>query len=100
MLLNLKEEKEMIPFMDYVTKNADSIFVFSMRDGSILKVKMFNREFESDNGLNLDDPNYEEYWEMPFEVVEIIKDEANKYLVGDKFCINYHCIPTSYTKID
>ena len=42
----------------------------------------------------------EEYWEMPFEVIEIVKDDSNKYLVGSKFCVNCNCVPSSYNKVN
>lgn len=96
MWLNNYEEATYGPFSDYIDKNEGKLFLFELNDGAIVIVKDFSGDFESDNGLDSKEDGYEEYWERAFEIVEIIKDDSNKYKVGQKFCINYHCVPNSY----
>lgn len=100
MWLNEKEGPLFGPFNEYISKNDGATFEFVMQDGAILLVKDYSGEFESDNSLDVDDPNYEEYWEQAFEVTSIKKNCHKGYLKGDKFCINYKNIPASYKVID
>lgn len=47
---------------------------FPEGDSYICKI---NTAWESDNGLDEDDPNYDEYWEEWYDVVEILKRGPN-----------------------
>lgn len=84
------------PFSDFIDNNENKRFEFELNDGAIVIVADYSGDFESDNGLDLKEDGYEEYWERAFEIIKILKDGSNKYKVGQKFCINYHCIPNSY----
>ncbi len=96
MWLNKNEEKTYGPFSKYIDEHIDERFLFELADSAIVVVKDYSGDFESDNGLELNEPGYEEYWERAFEIVEIIKDDKNIYRVGGKFCVNYHTIPKTY----
>lgn len=96
MWLNKFEESIYGPFSDFIEKNIDKEFIFELNDGAVLVVKDETGDFESDNGLDSNEEGYEEYWERGFKIIKIIKDDANKYKIDQRFCINYHCIPNSY----
>lgn len=96
MWLNKYEEAKFGPFAKCVYENENSDFAFEYSDGTKIMVNLYLYEYESDNGLDLSDPKYEEYWEMAFVVKEIIKDDANIYVPGDKILVNYRNIPDSY----
>lgn len=97
--LNENEEKIIGPFYEFVFKNESKIFKFELNDGAIVKVK-FDTEAESDNNLELSDEGYEEYREAYFKIVEVIKDDTNKYREGDLIAINYHCLPNCYSVLN
>ena len=96
MWLNNKEEKIMGPFLKYINENEESNYVFTYENGTELLVSLHLYEYESDNGLDINEDGYEEYWEMAFEIIEVIKDDKNNYSVGDKILVNYHTIPKTY----
>ena len=99
MWLNNKEESTFGPFQQYINKNEDKDFLFEYEDGSKLKVQLHLYEYESDNGLDSNAKNYEEYWEMAFEIVDVLQDDKNKYNIGDKVLVNYHTIPKKYSTV-
>jgi len=99
MWLNNKEEKIYGPFSNFIEKHEDEKLRFIYADGVELIVEFYT-EYESDNGLELNDENYEEYWESAFKIVEVVKDEKNVYQVGKYILVNYHSIPQKYESIE
>lgn len=97
--LNENEEKIIGPFYEFVLKNSSKLFKFELNDGAIVKVK-FDTEGESDNNLELSEEGYEEYREAYFEIIDVYKDETNKYRKGQLIAINYHCLPNSFEILD
>lgn len=95
MWLNDKEEKIYGPFSDYVEKHEDEKFRFIYADETELIVE-FETFYESENGLELNDENYEEFWESAFKIVKVVKDDKNIHEVGKYVLVNYHCIPQTY----
>lgn len=99
MWLNDKEELIFGPFSNYIHKNKDKKFEFVYEDGADLIVELFVDEYESENGLELNESGYEEYWEMAFKILEVKKDDKNIHEVGKYILVNYHCIPKLYNAI-
>lgn len=81
-ILNKGEETEFIHFLSFIEKNKRSSFVFRFADDSKVNATYFTI-CESENCLELDDPNYEEYWAIFFNNVE----------TGESFEVNYHNMP-------
>jgi len=97
MWLNKFEKDIYGPFSNFVDGNEDKELLFELVDGAVLVVKDDTGDFESDNGLDINEKGYEEYWERGFIIVKIIKDDGNIYKVNGRFCVNYHCIPKKYS---
>lgn len=100
MWFNKNEEKAFKPFYDFIYENEDKQFRFKYQNGVEIIVALHLYEFESDNGLESKDSNYEEYWEMAFAIIKIIHDDANKLKTGDKILVNYHTIPELFEIAD
>lgn len=95
MWLNDKEEKLYGPFSKYIENHEDGKFRFVYEDGCELVTEFFT-EYESDNGLEPNEKEYEEYWESAFKILKVIKDDKNIYEAGKYVLVNYHCIPVRY----
>ena len=98
MWLNDKEEYVYGPFSDYVESHESEKFKFKYSDGTELIVE-FETEYESENGLDLNDDGYEEYWEMAFKILKILKDNKNTYSAEQYVLVNYHNIPQKYEAV-
>lgn len=95
MWLNNKEEQIYGPFAKYIENHENERFKFVYANGDELIVEFYT-EYESENGLELNDEDYEEYWEMAFKIIEVIKDDKNIYEVGKYVLVNYRSIPKNY----
>ena len=93
MILNPNEEGKFWNFRGFVEEHVLSKFHFIFPDNSEIECTYFT-SCESDNGLELDDTNYEEYWILIFKNI----------LTKELFEINYHNMPIEIwcdgTKID
>ena len=98
MWLNDKEEKIYGPFAKYIESNDYGKFRFVYADGVELIVE-FETEYESENGLELNEEGYEEFWESAFKIIKVIKDDKNTHEIGKYVLVNYHCVPQSYEVI-
>ena len=95
MWLNPNEEKIIGPFYNFVFDNENKLIELELNDGATVVVEFFS-EAESDNDLEPDDKGYEEFREISLKITKILKDDTNKYKIGDVIDINYHCVPNSY----
>ena len=98
MWLNDKEEKIYGPFADFIEQNKNKSFKFIYDNGDELIVE-FCTEYESENGLELKEEGYEEYWEMAFKILKVVKNDKNIYEVGKYVLVNYHNVPKHYSVI-
>ncbi len=95
MWLNDKEERIYGPFAQYIEENIDKRFRFTYSSGLELVVE-YETEYESENGLDINDDGYEEYWEMAFKIIEVVNDDTNLYEVGGYILVNYLSIPMKF----
>lgn len=82
MMLNPNEAGKFWNFLCFVDKNDKNNYKLVFKDGSVIYSKL-DTMCESDNGLELENPNYEEYWIIVFENLK------NHEL----FEVNYHNTP-------
>lgn len=68
--------------LDFIHENENSIYTLVDFTGSEIKAK-YDTDYESDNGLEETNPNFEEFQSIIFE-------DLNS---GNLFEINCHCLP-------
>lgn len=72
--------------------DANQIYVITYSDGNIVEAKV-DTCYETDNGLENDDPNYEEYYACAMRIVKIVVDKNKNFKEGNLIEINYHNYP-------
>jgi len=75
-----------------ISDNANQIYVLTYSDGDIIEAQV-DTCYETDNGLEDDDPNYEEYHACAMKIVKIIEDKSKKLKEGNLIEIDYHNYP-------
>ena len=101
MWLNDSEEKIISEFLNIMEKSTNKdLYEMEWQDGTKI-VGYCDTIYESDNDLELEDPNYEEYWGVAICIVNIVKQgsEIEGKTINDLIEINYHNVPISYKKI-
>lgn len=105
MLFHEEEKKTILKLTD---ANGDhySPIIMSFPEGDSYICKI-NTAWESDNGLEEDDPNYDEFWEEWYDVIKVITPGSNlEYAAspdGTKspiLLITYKHFPSKITKLD
>lgn len=72
-----------------ISDNSNQKYILTYLDGTVVEVQV-DTCYETDNGLEIDDPNYEAYYACAMKIVKIIVDK-NKTLKEDNLIeINYH----------
>ncbi len=75
-----------------INDNATQIYILTYLDGDIIEAQV-DTCYETDNGLDDDDPDYEEYHACAMKIVKIIVDKTQKLKEGNLIEINYHNYP-------
>ncbi len=75
-----------------INDNATQIYILTYSDGDIIEAQV-DTCYETDNGLDDDDPEYEEYHACAMKIVKIIVDKTQKLKEGSLIEINYHNYP-------
>lgn len=73
MFFSEKEEKIIGNLFKDISEEPYKIYILEFYDGSILKAQM-DTCYESDNGLEEDDEQYQEYYACAMEIIKVIKD--------------------------
>ena len=69
-------------------------------DGLVISVEFLGYG-DSDNDLEIDDPNYEECYEFYYKILKIIKKGANnKFKKGKEIYLNYKDFPIKWEELD
>lgn len=96
-MLTEKEKPIILPFMSVIYSSlgkGNNYFRFYTLNEDIFIVKYLS-DAESDNGLDLEDENYEEFYEFYFEIVKVEKKSKDSKIRKGKWLeINYHDLPT------
>jgi len=95
------EDKLMRPFAKSLRTHPKSLIKMKLQDGAELLVS-FDTCYESDNGLEMDEQGYEEFFCYLFKVRKILsasKENATAYQEGTFFEINYHTLPVEMSFI-
>ncbi len=75
-----------------INNNANQIYVLTYSNGDVIEAQV-DTCYETDNGLEDDDPNYEEYHACAMRIVKIIVDKNKNFKEGNLLEINYHNYP-------
>ena len=75
-----------------INNNANQIYVLTYSNGNVVEAQV-DTCYETDNGLEDDDPNYEEYHACAMKIVKVIVDKNKKLQEGDLIEINYRNYP-------
>ncbi len=75
-----------------INDNATQIYVLTYLDGDVIEAQV-DTCYETDNGLQGDDCNYEEYHACAMKIKKIIVDKNKKLKEGNLIEINYHNYP-------
>ncbi len=75
-----------------INDNETQIYILTYSDGDIIEAQV-DTCYETDNGLDDDDPDYEEYHACAMKIVKIIVDKTQKLKEGNLIEINYHNYP-------
>lgn len=75
-----------------INDNATQIYILTYSDGDIIEAQV-DTCYETDNGLDEDAPDYEEYHACAMKIVKIIVDKTQKLKEGSLIEINYHNYP-------
>lgn len=75
-----------------INDNVTQIYILTYSEGDIIEAQV-DTCYETDNGLDEDDPAYEEYYACAMKIVKIIVDKNQKFKEGSLIEINYHNYP-------
>lgn len=90
--LNKNEEKIIGVFIDVEDRYVQTNLILVWMDGSKIIAK-YDSFIEDENGLELDDENYEEFWSFVFEKIAIYGNPPIEVTEDNYFTINYHNFP-------
>ncbi len=101
MFFSEQEEKIIGNLFKDISEEPYKIYILEFNDGSILKAQM-DTCYESDNGLEEDDEQYQEYYACAMEIIKVIKDTTpeKKYKERMLIEINYLNYPKSITDLN
>lgn len=92
--LNSNEEAIIGSFIekevDYIGKT-----VMLSWDKENIAVAVYDSFIEDENGLDLDDNDYEEYWSFVFKIITIVGNPPIDITEDGFFSVNYHTFPQS-----
>lgn len=98
-MLNDNEGEIIMPFIKYASEqaqNGNSIYRLYFENGEQL-IARYDGYTESDNGLDLDEEEYEEFYEFEFLIIK--PEKKNKETKWRKYrylLVNYHNFPTKW----
>lgn len=93
------EEKQIMEKL-FITihNNKDEIYILTFSNGDIIEA-VVDTCYETDNGLDDNDRNYEEYHACAMRILKVIIDKSNTLKEGKLIEINYHNSPKEIRKL-
>ncbi len=86
------EKKVMENLFLSISDNVNQKYVLTYSDGNVIEAQV-DTCYETDNGLEADDPEYEEYYACAMKIVKIIADKSKTLKEDSLIEINYHNYP-------
>ncbi|MCX4298558.1 MAG: hypothetical protein OSJ73_16240 [Lachnospiraceae bacterium] len=75
-----------------INHNVNQKYILRYSDGDVIEGQV-DTCYETDNGLEIDDPNYEEYYACAMKIVKIIVDKTKTLKENSLIEINYRNYP-------
>lgn len=92
MFFSSEEKRIMEKLFVEINKNGNDIFVLSFHNGDVVEAKV-DTCYETDNGLEEDDINFEEYHVCAMKIVKVITNKSQTLKIDEIVEINYHNHP-------
>lgn len=92
MFFSEKEKRVMERFFSAIDNNVSQIYVLTFPNGDVIEAQV-DTCYETDNGLEDDDPEFEEYHACALRVTKIVVDKSKALQEGKLIEINYHNYP-------
>lgn len=87
-----KEKQIMENLFLSISVNVNRKYILTYPDGDVIETQV-DACYETDNGLEVDDPDYEEYYACTMKIVKIIVDKSKILTENNLIEINYHNYP-------
>ena len=75
----------------------NQIYILEYPNGDKIEAQV-DTCYETDNGLEMEDPDYEEYHACAMRIVKVIEDKNGSFKEGSLIEINYHNYPQQIYK--
>lgn len=92
MFFSNKEKRIMGKLFDEISQNENDRFVLSFLNGDVVEARVYTC-YETDNGLEEDDTNFEEYHACAMKIIKIMANKSQTLENGKIIEINYHNYP-------
>lgn len=100
MFFSKEEERVMKGFFSDLAKSIRESFILEFKDGTVIEAKV-DTCYETDNGLDDDDVDYQEYYACAMRIKKIISEkEDDYYKVGNLIEISNLNYPSKIKKLD
>lgn len=92
MFFSYNEKQIMEKLFLSINNNANQLYILTFSNGDVVEAQV-DTCYETDNGLEVDDPNYEEYHACAMKIKKMIVDRNKNLREGNLIEINYHNYP-------
>lgn len=99
MEFHIEERTTVAPLENYAYAHLGQNLTLTFAEGDCYVCRVFTA-YESDNSLDLDDPAYDEFYEIAFRIVETLVDGPNKEEGYGTVLVNYRHFPVLVTAED
>lgn len=87
-----REKRVMEGLFRAISENSNQTHVLEYANGDIIEVQA-DTCYETDNGLDVIDPDYEEYHACAMRIIKVRKDQNRHFQEGSLIEINYRNYP-------
>lgn len=92
MFFSDKEKEVMENLFLAIAANKDDSYILSFASGDVIEARV-NTCYETDNGFDENDADFEEYHACAMEVIRVIHNRSQTFKAGSLFELNYHNYP-------
>lgn len=92
MFFSEKEKEKMQPLFLSMNQNDNEIYTIAFSNGDVATAKI-DTCYETDNGLEEEDIDFEEYYACALEIIEVLTNVSNTLEKGILIEVNYRNYP-------